>query len=216
MHEPMGPKYWRKYSDGVGAWGKLGLAPGEHLAALRKGAGREPLSVPEMWPFLTEFDERFADPARDRWAPSYEAAAEHYALVLYGIHQQSQPLPVHRSRVGVGRALRALVASSRYSDDALDRRFHAAITADSSSELAWHLRGLVRMLRTVGGVPEAGAGEVMAGRTIGLDYDWLYLDLYRWSFPERRIGVRRRWSGDYFYRSRPDASESILVTNDES
>ena len=87
------------------------------------------------------------------------------------------------SFIGVGTALQALRRSEKFSPEAVDRRFSAAATATSLGEVAAHLRGLITQLRAIGQ---------------GLDYDLLVRDLVNWQNPERRVGVRRRWGGQYF------------------
>lgn len=176
--------YWNRYIDENGSWRSARRPPGEDLAALRSGLGREPGTVPAMWRFHQE-EVRNDARERDPW-PSRRFIAEHHALTLYGVHQQSRDDPAHRPGVGVGQALRALHATSRAEDasKAIDRRFYAAVTATTSGELAYHLRGLVRMLRGL---------KVPAP----LDYDQLVRDLASWEGPERRERVRRKWGLDY-------------------
>ena len=45
--------YWQRHTDGDGAWSQRGPAPGADLAALRRGIGQEPGTVPQMWPYYT-------------------------------------------------------------------------------------------------------------------------------------------------------------------
>ncbi|WP_250292177.1 type I-E CRISPR-associated protein Cse2/CasB [Frankia sp. CiP1_Cm_nod1] len=151
------------------------LPDGADLAALRRGIGREPGSVPAMWRYYTTLDREGRLTARLR--------AEHVALTLYAVHQQSLPSPAHRAGTGLGTAVLALRNSDRFSPDAVDRRFNAAATATSLDEAAYHLRGLVRQLRHI---PQS------------LDYNQLQQDLINWQHPDRVGQVRRRWGGQYF------------------
>ena len=177
--------YWLR------GWSRSTPPPGEELAALRRGAGREPGSVPGMWPFYTTLT---AD-----GHPSAALNAEHAALVLFAVHQQGRLEPVHRDGVGVGQALRQLNETQRYSAEAIDRRVTAAATAATLSELVVHLRGLVQQMRTAG--------------TAGLDYTRLYRDLVDWQNPERLPGVRRRWGAAYFnWTPRPGSTTKVGVT----
>ncbi len=186
-----GRAYWRRWTDGEGTWTtyekrKAQPPPGEDLAALRRGAGREPGTVPSMWPFYTVgFGEDRLRPGADSWDLPSDLVAEHHALVLFGFHQQSELSPVHRKGIGVGQAVRALHrGDERFSKDAVDRRFYAAVVASTPNELARRLRGLVQQLKVL-------------NPTQGLDYDDLLKDLTRWSRPEGRDRVRRRWGLDY-------------------
>jgi len=169
--------YWQRHTDGQGSWGERGSPPGADLAALRRGIGREPGSVPEMWPYYTTLTENGAITQRLR--------AEHLALTLFAVHQQSQSQPVHRERVGLGTAVLALRRSERFSPDAVDRRFGAAATATSLNEVAHHVRGLLTQIRGLPSQP-------------GLDYARLFDDLRSWQSPEWCSAVRRRWGAQYF------------------
>lgn len=169
--------YWLRHTDGRGRWRERYPQgpPGADLAALRRGAGKEPGTVAAMWPLYTTLTERgdLTDALR----------AEHVALTLFALHQQSKSRPVHRGGVGLGSAIRELRKAEKYSEEAVDRRFAAAATATTLTELAVHLRGLVGQLKKV---------------EQGLDYTRLVEDLQRWQAPEHVAMVRRRWGGQYF------------------
>lgn len=169
--------YWQRHTDGQGSWGKRGGPPGADLAALRRGIGREPGSVPAMWPYYTTLTENGALTQRLR--------AEHLALTLFAVHQQSQLRPVHREGVGLGSAMLALRRDQNSSPEAVDRRFAAAATATSLSEVAHHLRGLITQIRGLTPQP-------------GLDYSQLFRDLWSWQSPEWIKRVRREWGSQYF------------------
>jgi CRISPR system Cascade subunit CasB len=164
------PHYWAQPHAGAGA------PPGEALAALRRGAGREPGSVPEMWRYYTTLTEG--------GGKTFRLQAEHEALVLFGFHQQGRIASVHVEGVSIGRALRRLKTSGRYSGDALDRRVAAAATASTLGELAVHLRGLVQQMR--------------AAKVDQLDYTRLFRDLLSWQYPGGAARVRRQWGAAYF------------------
>ncbi len=170
--------YWQRYTSGNGTWRTdREPAPGAHLAALRRGIGREPGDVPAMWPFYTTL--------RADGSVSDHLHAEHLALTLFAVHQQSQAAPVHRVGVGVGTAIRALRLDGKFSAEAVDRRFGAAATATTLGEVAHHLRGLITQLRGIKPQP-------------GLDYTRLVADLVRWQHPDRQAWVRRKWGSQYF------------------
>lgn len=177
---PHRPPYWRRLVDDQGGW-RGERAPGADLAALRQGIGRVAGTVPAMWPFYTTL--------RSDGKVSADLRAEHLALTLYGVHQQSETRPMHRAGVGVGKALAALRHSGAFSPEAVDRRFAAAATATSLNEAAVHLRGLVTQLR---GIHQP------------LDYDRLLRDLRDWQYPDRRPQVRRRWGSEYFTTPAPE------------
>lgn len=170
-HEaPSNPFYWARKERRASP-----VAPGQDLAAMRRGLDQEPGSTPGMWPIYSQLR------ADGRLTASLRA--EHHALGLFGIHQQSQSSLMHWPDVPIGEALRVLRATERYSEEALDRRVAQAATADDLNELSYHLRGLVTMLRTI---------------HQGLDYTLLHRDLVAWQSDRKRPATRRRWGGAYF------------------
>lgn len=180
------PHYWERYTDGDGSWSKKEGPAGADLAALRRGIGREPGTVAQMWPYYTTLN--------DEGEMTGELRAEHTALTLYAVHQQSRPRPMHITGIGLGRAVRALHSGEhgKFSQEAVNRRFAAAATATSPAELAMHLRGLIAQLHTIGH---------------GLDYSQLCRDLVDWQDADRVGRVRRRWGRDYFiWKAEPDAA----------
>lgn len=147
---------------------------GEHLAAMRRGADREPGSVPAMWPYYTRLDER--------GRLTRELRAEHHALVLFGFHHQSARESLHLETIPLAAALGRLRIVDDGSREALDRRFYAAVTTDDVDQLAHHLRSFVARLRK---------------HHLGFDYAMLTRHLSNWHDPDRRHAVRRRWAGAY-------------------
>ncbi len=170
-------QYWR-------GWGQSRLPPGADLAHLRRGLGRQPGSVAGIWPFYTELT------AAGRIGPRLRA--EHIALGLFGLHQQSARSLVHKSGIGLGAAARRLKRSGRYSEDAVDRRVVAAASAATVETLAVHLRGLVQQLSVI---------------TQPMDYDRLMEDLVRWQAADGAGRVRRRWGGEYYAPTGPDETD---------
>ncbi|MGJ6968825.1 type I-E CRISPR-associated protein Cse2/CasB [Streptosporangium sp. G11] len=180
-------RYWTRYIAADGTWRrKEGRPPGEDLAALRAGLGREAGTVPALWPhYRSPVDDHLA---RDSQV-SPEQKAEHAALALYGLHQQSRSEPMHHSGVRLGQALRRLHQSGKFTQEAVDRRVNAAACATQVSALLTHLRGLITQLRTIGQP---------------IDYDQLMADIRAWQRPDTRQRARRRWGLDYYGWSRPN------------
>jgi len=177
--QPTPRHYWERRLGEGGGWGNE-PPPGQHLSAMRRGFGVPAGAVPGMWPFYTTLD------AGGRLTRTLRA--EHVALSLYGLHQQSQSAPMHRVGIGLGRALGNLRVSGRYSEAAVDSRFMQAATASDIDELGFHLRGLISQLKTLK-PPQP------------LDYTRVYADLRAWQQPAQVGRIRRRWASDYF-RSR--------------
>jgi len=155
----------------------------DQLAALRSGINAEPGTVPAMWRFYTSSNEgRMLD-------------AEHYTLTLFAIHQQSQSDLVHRADVPIPSAIRKLHTEfegrARFNKEAVDRRFFAAVTAPELREVAHHLRGLIRQIHSLP-IPAP------------FDYTRLFWDFTRWSAPEERQRIQRRWGLGYYGAVAPD------------
>ncbi|MCM3884611.1 type I-E CRISPR-associated protein Cse2/CasB [Frankia sp. R82] len=167
--DPPGRFFWaRPHADG--------RPDGAVLAALRRGAGREAGTVPPMWRYYTTLNRG------GTLTPALRA--EHVALVLFAVHQQSQSTLVHASGISIGTALAGLRESGKFSPEAVDRRFAAAATATSLNEAAHHLRGLVRQMRSLSPAQQ-------------LDYTALVWNLVDWQNPAKVGQIRRRWGADY-------------------
>ena len=175
------------------------------LANLRRGAGRVPGELPELWgEFLEELPEELYGSGR---GPSRAEWAVYTALTLFALHQQGHDPAQEREymnqeNVGLGAAA-AKVALADGGDEALERvrrRFNIAATAESMDKLSWHLRGLV---------------QLMSGKSIGLDYARLAGDLYRYQFPSMRSGVRLEWGQDFYREYGKAASGGGKEQSDE-
>lgn len=154
------------------------------LPALRKGAGAEPGTVPEMWRYYTTLGVKETPPSQ-LWA-------EHLCLTVFGIHQQGEHTwSVHDENVGFGKALRVLRDSGQFSTDALDARVERLATATQRDEIGQHLISLVRLMRST------------RSRT-AFDYTQLYWDLRNLQSELKAGQVRRRWGAQYFSYSAND------------
>ena len=177
-----GPWYWQTFTPGEAYVGR-------DLAALRKGVGRRVGDVPEMWPFYKSIVSSNR-PVHEN--PRIEA--EHAALTLFAVHQQSRPHSMHRDKTGLGTAARQLRRSGKFSEEAIDRRMNEIATATSVNELVVHLRGLVNLLRAAG---------------FAMDYSQLRQDIERWHYPDARSQIRARWGSDYFlWRGTPESQQN--------
>lgn len=152
------------------------------LAKLRRGIGKEPGSMPEIWDVTLEgLPEKLTggqdSPTRGEWAV-------HTALTLYALHQQGKdPGKQCMSRDGqsLGAAVRRLIRSDE-DRQRVKRRFDAAATSASLQEFSHHLRGLIQLLKA---------------EDISLDYPALAKDLYWFQFSDARSNVRLRWGRDF-------------------
>ena len=154
------------------------------LARLRRGAGKAPGSMPELWGVTMEgMPEELVS---DSESPTYGEWAAHTALTLYALHQQGKDIKgqcMHMEGAALGTSLRKLIKDEA-DEVRVKRRFDAAATSEDLGEISHHLRGLIHLLKAQG---------------FPLDYPALAEDLYRFQNPEARDSVRLKW-GREFYR----------------
>lgn len=153
------------------------------LANLRRGVGRAPGELPELWgSFLQEMPPEFFTQSGSATAAEW---AVYLALTLFALHQQSQEKPMCAQGAGIGQAVRRL--SNRQKEDPQEsgafKRFSALVTSNSIEEVSQHLRGLIQLLRSEG---------------LPLDYPKLAFDLFELQFPDSAPRVKLRWGQDYF------------------
>ncbi len=154
------------------------------LAKLRRGIGKAPGSMPELWDVtLAGLPEELT--GRNDEPPTYGEWAVYTPLTLYALHQQGKDLK-KQCMSEDGKFLGVAVGKLAKNEDdekRVKRRFDAAATADSLEEFSHHLRGLVQLLKD---------------KDIPLDYPALSEDLYWFQFPEARDSVRLRWGRDFY------------------
>lgn len=159
------------------------------LARLRRGIGKQPGELPELFEIvLGEMPEPFYGRGD---GPSYSVGAIYTALTLFALHQQGKDRPMSISgrsenkNTGnsLGAAVGYLVKQDREREPAIKRRFDTVITANEFTEFAHHARGLIQLLR---------AGD------IALDYPRFAEDIFWYQFDEKRNQVRLRWGEDYY------------------
>lgn len=162
------------------------------LASLRRGLGKPPGSVAEIWQFT------LPDLEQD-WRTAYRENAIHVALTHWAMHQQSKSLPMHREDRTFGQALR-LLASSQATDRKKPeeapafRRMMALAASRNLTAITTHARGLIGQLRAAG---------------FGFDYGAWAEDLFWIQVPGRAVDVQRRWGRD-FYRLSDTAVDQTL------
>jgi CRISPR system Cascade subunit CasB len=163
------------------------------LAEMRRGVGKMPGEIPELWgAFLSDLPEELCGTAG---RPSRAEWAIYTALTLFALHQQGndpKTTPMHREGQTLGKAARRL-APMKDSDEfrRIERKFHIAAVSDDMEELAYRLRGLIQLMRTA---------------QIPLDYVQLAADFYLYQIPECVSGVRLQW-GREFYRTEKETVE---------
>ena len=157
------------------------------LAKLRRGIGKEPGSMPELWGLM--MDGMPSELMGKGDEASFAERAVYAALTLFALHQQGKEWCVSESNMMLGVAVRKLANQDKDRESAIMRRFNTTATANSISEFSHHLRGLI---------------QIMKAKNIKLDYPELASDLYRFQFPTQRDSVRLRWGRDYYRMSNND------------
>ena len=111
------------------------------LANLRRGAGKTPGELPELWGiFLNgipdEMLSRNGEPTKEEWAI-------YISLTLYALHQQGNSESIHKDGVGFGKAAAMLMNEQTDNErERVLRRFGPAVTANDMYELSHHMRCL--------------------------------------------------------------------------
>ncbi|MFD4415648.1 type I-E CRISPR-associated protein Cse2/CasB [Streptomyces sp. NPDC058476] len=177
------------------------------LARLRRGAGRDPADMPDLWS-LVDTGRLHTPAVRARPLSEEELVraenALYTALTLWALHQQSRSLPMHsptgRTQPrGLGAAVRRLMPPDGI-DESVRKRLVRAGTAPDLTTLAQRLRDLVVLLRRA---------------DIPLDYGLLAGQLYAWQWPGAAGDVRREWGRSFHARQQQDQpGDDTLTTPD--
>ena len=143
-------------------------------AKLRRAVGKSPGETPDVWE-ITLYG-----------APDDEKSGKaiHTCLTLYALHRQGKNESMNAANVGFGTAIAKLVAIKPESEDAVRRRFNAVATSVEFTELAYHAKGLVQLLKS---------------NDIKMDYPNFASELFYFQNPEKKDEVRLKW-GKQFYR----------------
>ncbi|TNY37284.1 type I-E CRISPR-associated protein Cse2/CasB [Thermomonospora catenispora] len=171
------------------------------LAQLRRGAGKLPQDMPELWGMIgTEalFEEDLSETEAIR-----AENALFLAVTLYALHQQSRTEQgMHQPGIELGAAVRRMMPGNEI-DEPIRRRFVRVGAASTPDVLAYRLRELVTLLRRY---------------AIPLDYRLLATRLYQAQTPDGMRRVRQIWGGS-FHAYRPENADTentpIATTNDK-
>jgi CRISPR system Cascade subunit CasB len=151
------------------------------LAQLRRGAGKLPQDVPELWG-MGGAERLYTDETLSQDEAVRAEAALFLAVTLYALHQQSRPEQgMHRAGAELGAAVRRLMPGGDI-DEPIRRRFVRVGTAGTRQVLAYRLREIVSLLRA---------------ESIPLDYALLARQLYRAQLPDGLRQVRQSWGRSF-------------------
>lgn len=161
------------------------------LATLRRGIGKTPGDQPNLWGIL--FEGLPEDLMSASGLPSYAEWGIYTALTLYALHQQGSSASIQCDGVGIGAAVARLVENE---DDRprIARRFNAFATSNDMTEAAYHLRGLVQLLKA---------------ENISLDYAMLACELYEYQMnDENRSRIRLKWGQDFYRNTKKNNNDT--------
>jgi CRISPR system Cascade subunit CasB len=142
------------------------------LAALRRGLGRAPGTVAEMYPYVEPY--LGAESTRARSDAAYVVAA------LFASHPLNWPQADDERRPSNFGASFARLRAKMTSSKGADRRFTALVGAHCE-DLEHHLRGAVSLLRS---------------HDVPVDWEQLFRDIRWWGGDARR--VERTWASAYW------------------
>lgn len=162
------------------------------LAALRHSAGKPLGNVPSVWPLLfAHMPESFLS---NRGQETKEERAIFAVLQLYAMQKQgTRGREITGKEKNIGEALRQI--RTKDNDQALDRRFVSALTAQGFDEFLYRLRQLMKLAKSRGAVP--------------VDFARLAEDLY-WYQCGGAERIRLRWAESY-YRDGKKHEESLYL-----
>ena len=163
------------------------------LAKLRRAAGKSVDECPDVWEITL--------PNAPKWEQNKDVI--HTALTLYALHRQGKESSMCDDKTGFGTAIAKLIEPDKNNEDSIRRRFNLVATSQEFSELAYHARGLVQMLRS---------------KNIQMDYIRFAMDLSRFLNQEHTIKIRLKW-GEQFYgyvSDEGETSETNSTKGDES
>lgn len=159
------------------------------LAKLRRGAGKVPGELPELWgEFLNGIPEKYLSKNNDE--PSRAEWAIYLALTMFALHQQGNSSSVHAEGKSLGAGAVQLMENDTDEErKRVLRRFGPVVTAKDMAELSHHLRCLIQLFSSKGVV---------------LDYAMLAEDIYKFQFDDKRKGVQLKWGQDFYYKKGED------------
>lgn len=152
------------------------------LAQLRRGVGKSPGELPELWgAFLDNMPEELMG---REGKPSYAEWAVYTALTLFALHQQGHAasMNVEGMENRLGRAARKLIHSEEEEEN-VRRKLSIAARSDDMAELSYHLKTVVKLL---------------GNSDIKLDYVDLAKDLYWFQFEKYADQIRLKWGQDFY------------------
>ena len=149
------------------------------LAALRRGLGQPPGTVPDMYPYVV------GRLPQDVYPNSWTEQTYYLIAALYALHPDSAA----EGNLGSHFA-RTLEPNLDYSE-AIERRFTALLTAHPD-DLHFYLRQAISFLKS---------------KDVPVNWHQLMWHVLTWGNPEKRTRVQKQWAAQFWRRRRNDTSK---------
>lgn len=156
------------------------------LAALRRGLGQPPGTVPDMFPYVVRRLPNTVYPG------SWEESAYYLIAALFALH------PAKSNGLNLGAHFAQTLDPNPDHNAAVERRFTALLTAHPD-DLPFYLRQAISFLKS---------------KEVGVNWHQLMWDVRDWGQPERQSRVQKRWATQFWrVQKQEEADTSPAETN---
>lgn len=174
-----------------------GSSPGDakaELANLRRGLGKQPGELPELWgSFLEDIPGGLVGKGKK---PSAAENAIYTAMTLYALAHQGADPAIHSANqkdITLGRAAGRYAGADETDRERMERRLKSILSSETVEDMGHGIRGIIQLIRD---------------KDIRLDFPRLAADLYTYSFPEGKEQVRLEWARDFYRREKTDTKDN--------
>lgn len=151
------------------------------LAELRRGVGKQPGELPELWGMIfedmpEELLGKYSEPSKAEWAV-------YISLTLYALHSQSSDTDMNVEKISVGAAAARIVDEKQDNMERIMNRMSRILNFNTIKDIERHLRSLTELMKNDG---------------VGLDYEMLARDLFLLQSAEYSKSVKLKWGRDFY------------------
>lgn len=150
------------------------------LAALRRGLGQPPGTVPDMFPYVIR---RMPDTV---YSGSWEENAYYLVAALFALH------PDKGSGINLGAHFAQTLDPNPDHNSAVERRFTALLTAHPD-DLPFYLRQAISFLKS---------------KEVPVNWHQLMWDVRDWGHPDRQNRVQKWWANQFWRSQKKEESET--------
>lgn len=154
------------------------------LAALRRGLGQPPGTVPDMFPYVIRRMPDSVDPG------SWEENAYYLVAALFALH------PDKGSGANLGAHFAHTLDPNPDHNVAVERRFTALLTAHPD-DLSFYLRQAISFLKS---------------KEVPVNWHQLMWDVRDWGHPDRRTRVQKQWANRFWRVQKQEENEKTAAT----